>query len=133
MFSVQLSIYYKLLRVQLYMNVQCSVDRVLKFLIMRQWDTSISYHARLGHKHKVWDPCIPLGDSAVQECSVYNSVFTTSESPALHECSVYNSVFTTSESPALHECSVYNSVFTTSESTALHECSVYNSVFTTSY
>ena len=30
------------------------------FLIMRHWDTSISYHATLGHKHKIWDPCIPL-------------------------------------------------------------------------
>ena len=30
------------------------------FLIMQHWDTSISYHATLGHKHKIWDPCIPL-------------------------------------------------------------------------
>ena len=34
-----------------------ATDTVLKFL---SCDTSISYHATLRHKHKIWDPCIPL-------------------------------------------------------------------------
>ena len=32
------------------------MDTVLKFLSRH---TSISYHATLRHKHKIWDPCIP--------------------------------------------------------------------------